>query len=261
MMIIHGTNIKYIQAPLPFIGQKRFWIKDYCDLILSLPAYSRIFDAFGGSGLLARLAKDTRPDLTVTTTDLDDQYKSRLELVDDTNEILNEMRAAGGYRDDDRYERYSREVEEKLVKIAEKAKDKVTVNCNLYVKESKTIRAKLRTVDYDKNLCEHWYDGLNRINTPITPETYKQNEYDIYILDPPYYNTKKKFKYNGNACSAQQYCERVITSGEKYILFEEYDSPLVSLTLKSHFDIKRRNTLHKATNSNAHDCMIWNFYG
>lgn len=78
------------QAPLPFVGQKRRFVTTFADLLDSnIPddgAGYTIVDAFGGSGLLAHVAKRTKPAAHVIYNDYDG-YTARLTHIDDTNRL------------------------------------------------------------------------------------------------------------------------------------------------------------------------------
>ena len=78
------------QAPLPFVGQKRRFIATFAALLDSnIPgdgAGYTIVDAFGGSGLLAHIAKRTKPAARVIYNDYDG-YTARLTHIDDTNRL------------------------------------------------------------------------------------------------------------------------------------------------------------------------------
>ena len=233
-MIIHETNIKYCRPPLPFVGNKRLYQSKFCEIIKRFDGV-RVFDAFGGSGLLSRFAKDTRPDLDVTLNDISD-YEYRLSCVDDTNEILHRLRDAGAYRCDKRYVRYDKETEEKLKYIVSDAMDYYTACVNVFARHGNTVRAKCRTKDYDVKLCEHWYDGLNKTHIELKTFDDLKNGYGLYILDPPY-KTKPGFtgsgeRYIGDDKGAIRFCMECINSGEKIILFDEVDSDLIKLFCK-----------------------------
>lgn len=82
--------IKYTKAPLPFIGQKRNFIKQFTYLLNKhIPADGEgwtIIDAFGGSGLLAHNAKQIKPAARVIYNDFDG-YLERLANIPATNEL------------------------------------------------------------------------------------------------------------------------------------------------------------------------------
>ncbi len=234
-MEILNTGIKYKQAPLPFVGQKKRYIKQFQKIINRLPHGARVFDVFGGSSLLARIAKDTRPDLDVITNDYEQLYRNRLAVVDDTNRVLRELWEAGAYRDNNEYSRYDAETENRLKEIVKTGKDEITCLQQIFTKNSScTIRAVCRTVPYDVNLCAHWYDGLTVLNSNIEKDIYKT---DVYILDPPY--KKDGFREKINVYSktkiifAREFCAECITNGRKIILFDEVGSDLIELFTKA----------------------------
>lgn len=81
---------KFYQAPLPFVGQKRFFLKHFISVLNNnIPddgAGWTIVDVFGGSGLLAHNAKQCKPAATVIYNDFDG-YRERLKHIDDTNRL------------------------------------------------------------------------------------------------------------------------------------------------------------------------------
>ena len=241
-MEIFNLGIKYKQAPLPFAGQKKRYIKQFQKIINRLPHGSRAFDAFGGSSLLARLAKDTRPDLDVFTNDFDRLYRKRLAVVDDTNRVLRELWAAGAYRDNDKYSRYDAETEARLKEIVATGKDVVTCKEHIYRKLGNTVYALARTVPYYEQLCKNWYYCLTVCNSFIEHDIYNT---DVYILDPPYRNkgiTKREKIYsdeNDATACAREFCMECIKNGRKIILFDETNSDLIELFMalnKGNFD-------------------------
>lgn len=83
---------KYTQAPLPFQGQKRRFIKEFEKALQEFPSNGVYVDLFGGSGLLSHTVKRNYPEARVIYNDFDDYHK-RLEAIPQTNAILNEIRA------------------------------------------------------------------------------------------------------------------------------------------------------------------------
>lgn len=84
---------KYIQAPLPFQGQKRNFLKSFISAISTEFSDKKIFiDLFGGSGLLSHTVKYIRPDAKVIFNDYDN-YCHRLQEIPRTNALLSEVRA------------------------------------------------------------------------------------------------------------------------------------------------------------------------
>lgn len=78
----------YKCAPLPFMGQKRYFIRDFFEVLKQVAGQiDTVVDLFGGSGLLSCTAKKVLPGCRVIYNDFD-HYDRRLAAVDDTNAIL-----------------------------------------------------------------------------------------------------------------------------------------------------------------------------
>lgn len=82
----------YTSAPLPFMGQKRKFIKAFKRLLASYPDDVIIVDLFGGSGLLSHVAKREKPFAKVIYNDYDGFHR-RLEAIPHTNALLARIRA------------------------------------------------------------------------------------------------------------------------------------------------------------------------
>lgn len=78
----------YKCAPLPFMGQKRYFLRDFTEVLKTVEGeVDTVVDLFGGSGLLSHTAKNVLPGCRVVYNDFD-RYVDRLAAVDTTNEIL-----------------------------------------------------------------------------------------------------------------------------------------------------------------------------
>ena len=58
----------YVQAPLPFQGQKRRFLKPFRTALEDFPDDAIYVDLFGGSGLLSHTVKQMYPDAKVIYT-------------------------------------------------------------------------------------------------------------------------------------------------------------------------------------------------
>ena len=67
----------YNSAPLPFMGQKRRFVKDFKKVLKSTSCITTIVDLFGGSGLLSHVAKSVLPQVRVIYNDYDG-YSERI---------------------------------------------------------------------------------------------------------------------------------------------------------------------------------------
>ena len=86
----------YLSAPLPFVGQKRMFAKEFIKVLEQFDDKTVFVDLFGGSGLLSHITKCKRPDATVVYNDFDG-YRERLQAIPQTNILLADFRrlAAG----------------------------------------------------------------------------------------------------------------------------------------------------------------------
>ena len=86
----------YLSAPLPFVGQKRMFAKEFVKVLEQFKDKTVFVDLFGGSGLLSHITKCKRPDATVVYNDYDN-YRERLRTIPQTNALLADLRrlAAG----------------------------------------------------------------------------------------------------------------------------------------------------------------------
>ena len=82
---------QYSAAPLPFMGQKRRFVKEFVKVLKAYPDGTTFVDLFGGSGLLSHIAKCQKPNSKVVYNDFDG-YRQRLEHVAQTNALLAELR-------------------------------------------------------------------------------------------------------------------------------------------------------------------------
>ena len=111
------TKKRWSSAPLPFQGQKRNFASIYREVLKQYPDCKIIVDLFGGSGLLARISKDERPDARVIFNDYDD-FSKRIENIGNTNRLLQELRDA--VADISRHKIISKEKKDEIISIIEK---------------------------------------------------------------------------------------------------------------------------------------------
>lgn len=74
-------------APLPFVGQKRMFAREFIKVLNQYPDDAVFVDLFGGSGLLSHIAKRQKPNATVVYNDFDN-FRHRLANIPRTNALL-----------------------------------------------------------------------------------------------------------------------------------------------------------------------------
>lgn len=82
---------QYLSAPLPFVGQKRMFAREFIKVLKQYPEDTVFVDLFGGSGLLSHIAKCQKPNATVIYNDFDG-YRNRLQHIPQTNRLLADLR-------------------------------------------------------------------------------------------------------------------------------------------------------------------------
>lgn len=193
----------YLSAPLPFVGQKRMFAKEFIKVLKQFPESTMFVDLFGGSGLLSHIAKCCRPDATVVYNDFDN-YRQRLEHIPTTNTLLADLRriVEGLPRNKPIIGEARGKV---LARIEREEKehgyvDYITLSSSLLfamkyalsLEEMKkeTLYNTVRVSDYPE--AKDYLEGIT-----VTGEDYKEvfNRYKdvqgvVFLVDPPYLSTE-----------------------------------------------------------------------
>ncbi len=196
------NKLNYNQAPLPFQGQKRKFVKLFAEKIETLPDDTVFVDLFGGSGLLSRAAKDTKPMCRVIYNDYDD-YHLRITNIANTNKLIAEIRDITGSMP--RFQRLSSDIKEKILTVIAKHEqdvgyvDYITISSSImfsskYVLSLDGLRKEsfynsVKKQDYDR--ASGYLDGLEICKCDYMRlfDEFKNNEKAFFICDPPYLNT------------------------------------------------------------------------
>lgn len=193
----------YLSAPLPFVGQKRMFAKEFIKVLGQFPDSTVFVDLFGGSGLLSHITKCVRPDAVVVYNDFDN-YRQRLANIPATNVLLSDLRRIA--EGTPRYKRITGEAREKVFARLEREEkergyvDYITLSSALlfamkYVlsledMRKETLYNNIRQTDYPE--AKDYLEGLT-----ITGEDYKEvfKRYKdvpgvVFLVDPPYLSTE-----------------------------------------------------------------------
>ncbi|MGJ1366286.1 DNA adenine methylase [Sphingobacterium spiritivorum] len=188
-------------SPLPFMGQKRRFIKKFKDLLLNHSADAVYVDLFGGSGLLSHTVKQFYPDAKVIYNDYDN-FNQRLQHIDQTNKLIADLRelvkdlpkekAIPNHRRADLLERVKLE-EDKGCYI-----DYITLSSNLLFSmtfahnfkqlQKQTLFNNLRQSDYD---TAGYLAGVEWVRYDYKElfAKYKNVPNVVFLVDPPYLST------------------------------------------------------------------------
>ncbi|MDO4725910.1 MAG: DNA adenine methylase [Porphyromonadaceae bacterium] len=195
-------KLNYHQAPLPFQGQKRKFVKLFAERIKQLPEDTIFVDLFGGSGLLSRAAKDTKPTCRVIYNDYDD-YHLRIANIANTNKLIAEIRGITGSMP--RFQRLSSDLKEKILTVITRHErevgyvDYITISSSImfsskYVLSLEGLRKEsfynsVKKQDYDR--ASDYLDGLEICKRDYMQlfDEFKHNDKVFFICDPPYLST------------------------------------------------------------------------
>lgn len=193
----------YLSAPLPFMGQKRMFAKEFIKVLGQFSDSTVFVDLFGGSGLLSHITKCVRPDAAVVYNDFDN-YRQRLANIPTTNALLSDLRqiAEGVPRN----KRIIGEIREKVLARLEREEkehgyvDYITLSSSLlfamkYVLSLEDMRKEtfyntIRQTDYSE--AKDYLKGLTIIDEDYKEvfKRYKDTPDVVFLVDPPYLSTE-----------------------------------------------------------------------
>lgn len=193
----------YLQAPLPFVGQKRMFTKEFIKVLRGYPEGTVFVDLFGGSGLLSHITKCQRPDALVVYNDFDG-YCRRLENISATNVLLADLRRItdGTLRDKPICDKVREEIFQRIER-EEKEKDYVdyiTLSSSLLFSmkyclsmeefRKETLYNNIRKTDYP--LSNDYLEGLTIVSADYKEvfNRYKDLPGVVFLVDPPYLSTE-----------------------------------------------------------------------
>ena len=254
----------YSTPPLPFRGNKRYFVKKFREVLSNLRDIEVVVDLFGGSGLLSRAAKDVLPHARVIYNDFDG-YSKRLENIERTNEILDLIRpfveGVGTLK------RVPENKRKKILDLLQVQEAKGFVD---YITIASGLLWSGQFATTIEQLSKHpFYNCLRR--SPISAEDYldgleitckdyhelfdefKDKENVLFILDPPYLQTDMDSYHNSDFWTLGETLDVVrMMMGSKFIFFTSDKSDIPELLdwlseNTSGFDFVKEAEIHKRT--------------
>jgi site-specific DNA-adenine methylase len=191
---------EYNTAPLPFMGQKRMFVREYKKVLSSYPEDVTIVDLFGGSGLLSHVAKHEKPRAKVVYNDYDG-YHVRLANIGRTNALLRQIRQET--RGITRHSLIPYDVREKIFKLINGSAesgyvDYITLSSSLLFSmkyavnmeqmKKQTLYNNVRDGDYS---ADGYLDGLTIVCQDYKElfDEYRNADSVLFLVDPPYLST------------------------------------------------------------------------
>lgn len=235
----------YITAPLPFQGQKRFFIESFKNALIEMNKKKKItliVDLFGGSGLLSHTAKKTLPECQVIYNDFD-SYHLRLRNIPKTNKLIADIRIIlKDYPVDKKITNDFKNIIIERIKQEEANEqyiDYITLSSsllfsgkyanNLEELNKQTFYNTVRKNDYET--ASDYLDGLDIIKQDykLLFEWYKEIEGVVFIIDPPYLSTDVS-SYSSTHWKLANYLDVLKTIvNTSYIYFTSNKSSLIEL--------------------------------
>jgi len=199
-------------SPLPFRGQKRYYIKRFSSVLEQCEDITTVVDLFGGSGLLSRVAKDKLPNARVIYNDFD-HFNKRVEMIDRTNALCAEIAP--------------------LVKGVEDNKRSLLFSGNWatsYEQFAKqTFYNRAVNTHYD---AAGYFDGLEIRHQDYRElfAEFKDQENVLFILDPPYLQTEVTAYKSDTYWQLKDYLDVLnMLKGTKYVFFTSGKSQIIDL--------------------------------
>ncbi len=230
----------YNTAPLPFVGQKRNFIKVFKNELSTKEPPKIYVDLFGGSGLLSRAAKDIHPTAKVVYNDYDN-YRERLKSIDATNEILNDLRPLVAHVD--RKTKIDSDTKEKIIKRIAKEKgfvDYITLSASLlfsmkYVLslndlKKETLYNRVRITPIPS--ADGYLQGLEVVSVDYKKlfKKYKDYESVVFLIDPPYLSTDCSTYASDNYWKLKDYLDVIkVLHNQNYFYFTSNKSSIIEL--------------------------------
>lgn len=231
---------EYLSAPLPFVGQKRMFAKEYIKILGEVKEAKVFVDLFGGSGLLSHITKRQRPDAVVVYNDFDN-YRRRLDHIDRTNAILDRLRdllvsvprlkiVPGPFK------------ERVLEMLAEEEAttgfvDYITLSTSLLFSmkyattleemRKQTMYNRIRRTGYD---ADGYLDGIEVESCDYRElfEKYRYRDDVVFLVDPPYLSTDVG-TYNMFWKLSDYLDVLKVLVGHRYVYFTSNKSSIVEL--------------------------------
>ena len=184
------------------MGQKRRFVRNFKEVLKRFDDVDTIVDLFGGSGLLAHVAKRECPEKRVVYNDFDG-FCDRLANVSVTNEILRRLRPIMAEVPPNK--RVPRELQDRMLSIIAEYEDKgcyvdyITLSASIlfsgkWVKTyqeltKQTMYNVIKMSDYN---VDGYLEGLEVVHADYREvfAAFPDKRKTLFLIDPPYLSTE-----------------------------------------------------------------------
>ncbi|EKT3963258.1 DNA adenine methylase [Flavobacterium psychrophilum] len=229
----------FTTAPLPFMGQKRKFLKQFKPALNKYSESATYVDLFGGSGLLSHTVKSIYPGAKVVYNDFDN-YRIRLENIGKTNQLIADLRVILNDSPKDKIilgEFRSKVLERVLLEENSGYVDYITLSSSILFSmkyalsfealQKETLYNNIRQSEYT---ADGYLDGLEVVSLCYKElfAKYKDLPNVVFLVDPPYLSTEsgtyKSFWKLRDYLDVLQ-----VLDGTKYFYFTSKKSSIIEL--------------------------------
>ena len=230
-----------MSAPLPFVGQKRMFAKQFIKVLEQYPDNTVFVDLFGGSGLLSHIAKRCKPDSKVVYNDFDD-YRFRLGNIPHTNALLADLRSIvqgvpkhGCIKGDIRERVFARlEQEERVhgyidfITISSSLMFSMKYKLSIPEMRKEALYNNIRLTDYPA--ASDYLEGITVVSCDYRElfRQYKDTPSVVFLVDPPYLSTDVT-TYNMYWKLSDYLDVLTVLAGHDFIYFTSNKSSIIDL--------------------------------
>lgn len=271
---------EYLSAPLPFVGQKRMFAKEYIKVLGEVKDAKVFVDLFGGSGLLSHITKRQCPDATVVYNDFDN-YRRRIENIPRTNALLVDLRnivrgvpkhgcIKGTMRDEvfvrlEQEERTHGYID--FITISSAIMFSMKYKLSIPEMKKKALYNNIRQSDYPA--ASDYLEGLTIVSCDykVLFEKYRDRDDVVFLVDPPYLSTDVG-TYNMYWKLSDYLDVLKVLVGHRYVYFTSNKSSIIELCdwldknkgIGNPFIGATRKEFNASMNYNSHytDIMLYN---
>ena len=228
-------------SPLPFRGQKRYYIKRFASVLARCENITTVVDLFGGSGLLSRVAKDQLPNARVIYNDFD-HFDKRVANINRTNALCAQIAAlVAGVADN---KRIPDDIKQQCLQLMQESEqtgpvDYITLSASLLFSGNwaTSYEQFAKQTFYNRAVNTH-YDATDYFNgLVITHKDYRElfDEFKdqsnvLFILDPPYLQTECSAYKSDTYWQLKDYLDVLnMLKGTKYVFFTSGKSQIIDL--------------------------------
>lgn len=273
-----------LSAPLPFVGQKRMFAKEFIKVLDQFPDDTVFVDLFGGSGLLSHITKRMKPTSTVVYNDFDN-YRFRLAHIPHTNKLLADIRTLVG-DSVPKHKAIKGKLRECVLKRIEEEEasvgyvDFITLSSSLMfsMKYKLSVEEMSKEVLYNnirKNGYPESLDYLEGLEIVLCDYKEVYNQYKdvpgvVFLIDPPYLSTDVG-TYNMYWRMSDYLDVLKVLEGHSFVYFTSNKSSIIELcewigankTIGNPFEgcTKREFNAHMNYSSGYTDIMLFKKQG